>query len=87
MASINWAEYGTDRVWLELWESQHDLRVGEYIEIRKERESALWWCDRVTDVVGQNVMIGETELRSSHHRGRRGKESEAGAGEDSSKVG
>ena len=65
VASINWAGFVTDRIVLKLWESQHDLRVGEHIEIRANPESPLYWRGRVTDVAGQNVAIGETELPSS----------------------
>lgn len=65
VASINWAGFVTDRIWLKLWESQHDLRVGEHIEIRTDPESPLYWRGRVTEVAGQNVTIGEPELQSS----------------------
>lgn len=65
LVRINWAGFGADSFWLKLWESQHDLRVGEQIEIRAEPESPIYWRGRVTDVAGQNVSIGETELRSS----------------------
>ena len=80
-ASINWAGFVTDRIWLKLWESQHDLRVGEQVEIRAGSESPHYWRGRVTDVVRQNVMIGETELLSSRRRGLRGKAGDASAGE------
>ena len=59
VASINFAEFATDRIWLKLWESQHDLRVGEQIEIREEPESPHYWRGRVTDIVRQNVLIGD----------------------------
>ena len=64
---INWAGFdSTDRmICLKLWESAHDIRVGEYIEIRANLESPLYWRGCVTDVAGQNVSIGETELQSS----------------------
>ena len=48
-----------------LWESSHDLRVGEHIEIKVDAESPLYRRGRVTDVAGQDVHVGETELRSS----------------------
>ena len=63
--SINWAGFVTDRIWLKLWESQHDLRISEHIEIRAHPESPLYWRGRVTGVAGQNVAIGETELLST----------------------
>ena len=67
---INWAGIGnTDRIWLKLWDSQHDLRVGERIEIREDPDSAQYWRARVTHVAGQNVYLGETELQSSHSSG------------------
>ena len=64
---VNWAGFGsTDRtIWLKLWESSHDLRVGEHIEIRVDPESPLYRRGRITDVAGQDVHVGETELRSS----------------------
>lgn len=65
VASINWAGFVTDRIWLKLWELQHDLRTGEQIEIRADPESPLYWRGRIIDVAGQNVAIGETELLSS----------------------
>ena len=64
VASINWAGFVTDRIWLKLWESHNDFRVGEHIEIRANPESSLYWRGRVTDVAGQNLAIGETELLS-----------------------
>ena len=74
VAWINWAGFVTDSIWLKLWESQHDLRVGEQIEIREEPEASHYWSGRVTAVDLQNVMIGETKLLSSRPRGSRGKE-------------
>ena len=71
VALISFAGFATDRIWLKLWESQHDLRVGEQVEIRGEPESPHYWRGRVTDVAGQNVLIEETELLSSRRRGRR----------------
>ena len=64
---INWAGFGsTDKmIWLKLWESEHGLRVGEHVEIKANPEVPLYWRGRVTDVAGQNVAIGETELLSS----------------------
>ena len=83
VASINFGGFATDKIWLKLWESQHDLRVGEQIEIREEPESPRCWRGRVTDVVCHHVLIGETELLTSPRRGRRGKESDIGVGERS----
>ena len=76
VSSINWAGFVTDRIWLKLWEPRHDLRVGEQIEIGKEPESPHYWRGRVTDVAGQNVLMGESELLSSRRRRRRGTEGE-----------
>lgn len=63
---INWAGFGsTDKmIWLKLWELEHDLQVGEQVEIRANPEFPFYWRGRVADVAGQNVVIGETELQS-----------------------
>ena len=66
---INWAGFGnTDRIWLKLWESEHDLRTGEQVEIREGPDSPIYWRGRVVDVVGQNVIVGETKLQSLRQR-------------------
>ena len=65
VVSVNWAGLVNDRIWLKLWESQHDLRTGERIELKAHPEYPFYWRGRITGVVGQNVAIGETELLSS----------------------
>ncbi|MCY3568199.1 MAG: hypothetical protein OXH38_06195 [Chloroflexi bacterium] len=73
VTSIDFAGSATDGIRLKLWESRHDLRVGDQIEIREKPGSPHHWRGRVTDVAGQNVLIGETESLPSRRRGRRGK--------------
>ena len=57
-----WAGSVADGFWLKLWDSRHDLRPGDHIEIRSAPSSDLYWGDRVTHIAGQNVYVGETEL-------------------------
>lgn len=58
-----WAGSTADGFWLKLWDSRHDLRLGDHLEIRIHSDSKLYWSGRVTHVDDQNVHVGETELQ------------------------
>ena len=58
----NWAEFGTNTLWLKLWDSHHGLLPGDHIEVSTDVDendrdpvSELYWRGRVTHVAGQDV--------------------------------
>lgn len=60
----NWAEFGTDMLWLKLWDSHHGLLPGDHIEVstdvdESERDAGpnLYWHGRVAHVAGQDVYV------------------------------
>ena len=65
MLEINWAISIRNGIWLKFWELPNDLRVGEHIEVRERPISDMYWCGRIINVTGNNVLLGDTELRSS----------------------
>ena len=67
-ASI-WAGSVTDGFCLKLWDSHHDLRLGDHIEIRTHADSNLYCSGRVTHIADHNVYVGETELQARARRG------------------
>ena len=58
-----WTGSTADGFWLKLWDSRHDLRPGDHIEIRSDPGSDLYWRGRVIRVENQHVYVGETELQ------------------------
>ena len=69
---FNWAEFGTDKMWLKFWDPHQDLRPDDQIAIRPIIEGAdedpisdLYWCGRVEQVAGQDVHVGEVQRQRS----------------------
>ncbi len=58
-----WAGSVEDEFWLKLWDSQHDLRPGDQIEIRRDSGSDFYWSGRVIHVDDQNVYVGKTKFQ------------------------
>ena len=63
---FNWAESDASEVLLRLWDDHHGLQPGEYIKIDLDFSASrghLYRCGRITEVAGNVVYLGESELR------------------------
>lgn len=63
---FNWADPNKGEFLLRLWDAGHGLQPGDYIKIGRNAGTSrndLYWCGRISEVGGQVVYLGETELR------------------------